>query len=574
MKAFKALKSLNYYYKNDKGKLILLAIISILSNIANLLYASLWGFILQALMKQKFFEAVMIILAYLIFSVIDISLDSFIIFLQSRIERNVLRHMQEDLFSKVTEFPVVAFEEHGVGELNNRIHNDTDRIISLFSNFINLASRFIAAFIIVIVFIKINIVIALEVIIFAILSFFITKYFSPKMKESNKKVKEKNDELMKDSTQLLTGIREVKALGIKKRVKSMMSTKFKNVFDLSYDASMLSVAHYTIEWITYAICEFIILFTASFLFYKEMISLAVIVLVYNYLARINWAVTGYTQFMGDYQKLSVSLERLDEILNDKMYKPEEFGIKTLNNVEGKIEFKNVSFTYDNDEKATLHNLSLEIKPHIKTAIVGTSGSGKTSLFNLLLKYFKPTKGKIMIDKVDLAEISEDSLRENVGIIRQDTFLFNMSIMDNFRMIKEDITLKEVRSACKKAYIDNYIMDLPNGYDTIIGENGVNLSGGQKQRISIARALIKNAKIILFDEATSALDNKSQEYIKKTIDDLVKDHTIIIIAHRLSTIIDADEIILMEKGKIVATGSHKQLMKNDKYKELYQPDVIK
>jgi len=134
--------------------------------------------------------------------------------------------MQEDLFSKVTEFPVVAFEEHGVGELNNRIHNDTDRIISLFSNFINLASRFIAAFIIVIVFIKINIVIALEVIIFAILSFFITKYFSPKMKESNKKVKEKNDELMKDSTQLLTGIREVKALGIKKRVKAHSKMSF------------------------------------------------------------------------------------------------------------------------------------------------------------------------------------------------------------------------------------------------------------------------------------------------------------------------------------------------------------
>ena len=141
----------------------------------------------------------------------------------------------------------------------------------------------------------------------------------------------------------------------------------------------------------------------------------------------------------------------------------------------------------------------------------------------------------------------------------------MSIMDNFRMVKSDITLKEVRKACKKAYIDNYIMELEKGYDTIVGENGVNLSGGQKQRLSIARALIKDTKIILFDEATSALDNKSQEYIKKTIDNLVKDHTIIIIAHRLSTIIDSDNIILMDKGKAVANGKHKELLKNEIYK---------
>ena len=257
-----------------------------------------------------------------------------------------------------------------------------------------------------------------------------------------------------------------------------------------------------------------------------------------------------------------------------MYKAEKFGDRTLNNVKGQIEFKNVDFTYDNDERATLHNLSFAIKPYIKTAIVGSSGSGKTSMFNLLLRYFTTTKGSITIDGVPIEEITEESLRENISVIRQDTFLFNMSIMDNFRMVKEDVTLKEVRNACKKAYIDNYIMDLPNGYDSIIGENGVNLSGGQKQRISIARALLKDAKIILFDEATSSLDNKSQEYIKKTIDDLVKDHTIIIIAHRLSTIIDADEILLMNKGKIIASGTHKKLMKNEKYKELYQPDIIK
>ena len=153
-------------------------------------------------------------------------------------------------------------------------------------------------------------------------------------------------------------------------------------------------------------------------------------------------------------------------------------------------------------------------------------------------------------------MSEDSLRKNISIIRQTPYLFNTTIFDNFKIVKEDVTLEEIRNVCKKAYIDQYIISLPNGYDTLIGEGGVNLSGGQKQRIAIARTLLKDTKVILFDEATSALDNQSQEYIKKTIDDLVKTHTIIIVAHRLSTIMDADQIYVIDDGKLVASGTHK------------------
>ncbi len=573
MRALKSLKSLKAYYSKDKGKIILLGIVMLIGNVETLLFSALWGLILENLVAGKFFEAILFILLQLVLFLFDIGIDALINYLQCKLEVSMLKNIQIDIYKKVINYPAVAFEEHGVGELNNRIHGDTDRIVSLFSNFISLISRFISAIIVVFVFIKISVVLGIEIIVFGIVTFFISRYYSPKMKEANKKVKKENDALMKDTTEILTGVREVKALGIKQRVISLTSNKFANVFNSSYDSQMLNVTHYTIEWFVYAIFEFITLFTGAYLFYQGAITISVIVIIYNYLSRVNWAVQSYTEFIGDYQKLAVALERVDEILNDRLYKPESFGDKTLNNVKGQIEFKNIDFTYDNDEKATLHNLSLTVKPHIKTAIVGSSGSGKTSLFNLLLRYFKANKGSITIDGVPLEEISEDSLRSNVSAIRQDTFLFNLSIMDNFRIVKEDVTLKEVRNACKKAYIDNYIMDLPNGYDSIIGENGVNLSGGQKQRISIARALIKNAKIILLDEATSALDNKSQEYIKKTIDELVKDHTIIIIAHRLSTIIDADEIVLMEKGKIIASGTHKELMKNEKYKELYKPDVI-
>ena len=183
------------------------------------------------------------------------------------------------------------------------------------------------------------------------------------------------------------------------------------------------------------------------------------------------------------------------------------------------------------------------------------------------------EGKIKINDVDIKDLTEDNLRKNISIIRQDPYLFNQSIIDNFKMVKNDTTLEEIRNVCKKAYIDDYIMSLPKKYNTIIGEGGVNLSGGQKQRIAIARTLLKNAKVILFDEATSALDNESQEYIKKTIDDLVSTHTIIIVAHRLSTIMDADIIYLIENGKVLASGNHKELIKTSSlYKRLYNPEM--
>ena len=188
---------------------------------------------------------------------------------------------------------------------------------------------------------------------------------------------------------------------------------------------------------------------------------------------------------------------------------------------------------------------------------------------MLLRYFDASKGSITIDGINIKDLTEESLRGNISIIRQSPFLFNLSILDNFRLVKEDVSLEEVREYCKRAYIDDYIMSLPKGYDTIIGEGGINLSGGQKQRLAIARTLLLNTKIILFDEATSALDNESQEYIKRTIDDLVKDHTVIIVAHRLSTIVDADTIHIIEKGKLVGSGTHKELLKECKqYQHLY------
>lgn len=293
----------------------------------------------------------------------------------------------------------------------------------------------------------------------------------------------------------------------------------------------------------------------------------------TYIWRIDEVVESISDFGVNYNKITVSLKRINELINNKLYNDEKFGNITLDNVKGNIKFEKVKFKYSDDEDLTLRGLDLNIEPHKKIAIVGRSGNGKSTLFNLLLRYFDPISGTISLDGVNINDLTEENLRKNISIIRQTPFLFNLSIFDNFKLVKDDVTLEEVRKYCKEAYIDDYIMSLPDKYDTTIGEGGINLSGGQKQRLAIARTLLLNTKIILFDEATSALDNESQDYIKKTIDNLVKDHTIVIVAHRLSTIVDADVINVIDKGKLEATGTHEELLKKSKvYKNLYSNEL--
>ena len=292
-----------------------------------------------------------------------------------------------------------------------------------------------------------------------------------------------------------------------------------------------------------------------------------------YIYRYMWLIENINDLTQNYQKVVVSMTRVSEILENGLYQDETFGNKEIKDLKGIVEFKNVSFSYPGEEN-TLNNFNLTLEPNKKIAIVGKSGQGKSTLFNLLTRIFDANEGNILLDNIDIKDLSEETLRKNISIIRQEPFIFNKTIKENFMLIDKEISLEEIRKYSKLAYIDDYIMSLPNKYDTILGEGGVNLSGGQKQRLSIARTLSKQSKVILFDEATSALDNQSQEYIKKAIDNLVTDHTVVIVAHRLSTIMDADIIHVVDKGQIVASGSHLELLKtSDIYKNLYETESL-
>jgi ABC-type multidrug transport system fused ATPase/permease subunit len=271
------------------------------------------------------------------------------------------------------------------------------------------------------------------------------------------------------------------------------------------------------------------------------------------------------------KEASVSSSRMMEILDDEIYPKEHFGSQVIEDMRGEIEFKHVAFGYKKDE-LLFKDLNFKIEAGQCIGIVGKSGQGKSSIINLINKLFDVSGGQILLDGVDIQYLSEDTIRENVSVVSQSPYIFDLTIRENLELVKPDATFEEIVDACKKAYIYDFIMSLENQFDSKIGESGVQLSGGQKQRLAIARALLRKSKILLLDEATSALDNESQEKIKSAINDLKKEKTIIIVAHRLTTVMDCDRILFIDNNNVKADGTHKQLMKTcPEYKKLYNSE---
>jgi subfamily B ATP-binding cassette protein MsbA len=265
--------------------------------------------------------------------------------------------------------------------------------------------------------------------------------------------------------------------------------------------------------------------------------------------------------------------RIFNLMDQESYIKEADNAKQLAITKGKVEFKDVSLSYENDKNLALNSISLIIEPGKTTALVGPSGAGKSSCLNLIPRFYDPSNGSIEIDEQNIKHLTLDSLRSCISLVSQEPKLFDVSIKENISYGNTSASYDEIVDASKSAAAHEFIMSLPNQYETIVGEKGFSLSGGQKQRISIARAFLRDAPILLLDEATSSLDNESENLIQTAIKKLMQNRTTIVIAHRLSTIIDANKIAVFDSGKIVEIGTHQQLIKNDGlYSNLYKKEL--
>lgn len=569
-KSLKELKTVYELIKEDKKKLIVAFICVFLSSMLSITNGLFQGKVTEEIVDKNIKMALIFLFIYFVIDILFNNVLSNIgVMISSKIESKLSKKLSVMVYEKSLNLPAYAFEEKTSGELINRITSDTETLSNTFNSIIqSLINAFGCLIILVYIFFN-SWVVGLEIVVFLIIIILVTKKFNPKIKKINKELKEKRDDYTALSSESIRGIREIKTLGIKNNLIKEISLLRNLIFKKDVEDINLHRTYSIIMWSIKITLETIVFATCLIGIYLGKSSLGFFMAMTWYIYKYVWLIDNLTGMNRMYQKLFISLRRINEIINNKLYDDDKFGDVSLNNVQGKITFDNVTFNYPNED-ITLRDFSVSFVPNKKIAVVGKSGQGKSTLFNLITRIFDPKSGNIFLDDVNLKDLSEESLRKNISIIRQEPFLFNRTIKENFTVVKPNITLNEIKKYCKMAYLDDYIESLPNKYDTKLGEGGVNLSGGQKQRLSIARALAKESKVILFDEATSALDNESQGYIKKVIDNLVKNHTVIIIAHRLSTIVDSDIIYIVDKGKIQDHGTHKELLKKSiVYKKLYE-----
>lgn len=374
--------------------------------------------------------------------------------------------------------------------------------------------------------------------------------------------------------ELVRGVRDIKMLNAQKSFMIKLEENITQQNQKRFEMAKISMKYkYIIETLK-AIFELGLVVLLLYLVQNNTISIAIAIALFNYKSGIMTIVMEKVSTLLELMKgFNISCNRVFSILDDKTFEKEKFGKKHLDKVDGNFEFKNVTFGY-NEKKLVLDNINFKINSGEMVGFVGKSGAGKTTIFNLLCKMYTIKSGKILIENENINELDEDSIRGNITIIGQSPYIFNLSIRDNLKLVKDDLTEEEMIEACKTACLDDFIESLPNKYDTIVGESGIILSGGQKQRLAIARALIQKTKIILFDEATSSLDNETQTQIQKAILNLKDEYTILIIAHRLSTIVNCNRIMILEEGKIIDQGTHTELLsRNQRYQTLCKTEVL-
>ena len=569
--SIKEFKNILPYYKKYLLPIIAAIIAIFLSELSFLVVGYLVGRGIELAVANNLKAAILIFLVYFVISIITGPVGKYFQKMLSLVQWKVSREIGFDVYTKTMNLPAKAFEDIISGKIIARVTRDTETLVANAQDLIHMGSYIISSLIILIYIFFNSWILGLEISIALIIFACITFGFKDKFTKIEEERKNVSDKILTLGNESIRGIRESRTLGIITNLKKIVRREIDDLNVIANKDIKLGTKYKVINSIfrnTYEAGTFIL---CIILLSKEQITLTFFISMTYYVYSFMNIFRCINNMLMKYQKMLVALGRVNEFLQNKLYDDVSSGEKVLENPKGIIEFKNVKFGYPNDD-ILLENFNVKFEPNKKIAIVGASGEGKSTLFNLITRIFDPIEGNITLDGINLTDLTEESLRKNISIVRQDPFLFNLSILENFKMLKKDVTLEEIRKYCKKVCIDEYIMTLPKKYDTVLGEGGVNLSGGQKQRLAIARSLMKESKVILFDEATSALDNESQNYIKKSIDELVKNHTILIVAHRLSTIIDADEIYIINKGKVVASGTHQKLIKeNEYYRNLYSKE---
>lgn len=563
--------SMRKYFSKVKGRIIIIAIIILIISVTDIFRPIIEANLLTSITELNYKMAIWFSVFYILYAINNIVLNHLNNKIYMGTKEKLLYYLRKDILDRIFSLKVVNFDKISSGEFQQKLRDDPASISRILSVVQYNAFAVVTNLVILIYVFFLNYILGIIYLVGVVSVYFIEKKLYKRyetLRKDYSKIQDKNTTILNE---IMHGIRDIKLLNIVPSISNIASTSMSqsNKYDtkLKMQHDNIWKLSKTIEYLT----TFLVIFVGIYLASNNYLSVTNLIIIYMYRYEIFSLIFNINTVKEYYTEYKVARDRIFSIMDDNYFPVEQYGDVKLKNINGSIEFRNVSFGYN--EKLVLKDINFTIEANDTVAIVGASGSGKSTIFNLLNKSYDISDNSIFIDGVDINTLDRNSIRNNISIISQNPYLFNFSIKENFMLLGDNIKMKDIKEACRLAKIDDFIDSLPDKYDTILGEGGVNLSGGQKQRIAIARALLKKSKIILFDEATSALDNITQREIQESISSISKDYTILIIAHRLSTIKDCNKIMVVHDGKIAGVGTHYELLKdNPYYQELYNNEI--
>ena len=571
--------SLKKYFSKYSFPIFLYIFLTLLSGVASIICTILLADAIEAITLELYQKALHIFIFGLVIYVFRRGCWFTVGMIYDNYSVRIMSDLNSDLSKQAFKLNSRTFTSHDTGTFVQRIVSDPERVVDSLASVVDMVASTITSLAMIVYIATLNLYVSLITVGIIIVALALEIWRVKRRRKLKSVVRKANDKIHSLTTEIVRSERDIKSLALESKLSQVSDEIYGN-----YRKALLKHNHNdTYFWnarnLLIEIVNVLTLILGIVLMEKSLITLATFMIIYSNKGSIYDIVWNLGNIANKFIDIKVSTDRMFSLFDEKEFVTEKFGKQTLDNINGDIEFKNVSFTYSEyeyeynkktkkktqkliTENKVFDNLSFKIPKNSTVAFVGKSGSGKSTILNLIAKMNDIDSGEVLIDGVNIKNLSKETLRSTFSLVNQFPYIFDMTIKENLLLAKPEATDEEINEAIKLSALDSFINTLPKKINTQVGESGIKLSGGQKQRLAIARAFLRRSPIILFDESTSSLDNFAQEEVKNSINQIKGTSTIVIVAHRLSTIKDADIIFFLDNGNIIDQGTFKYLFKNN------------